>query len=230
MIDAQLPEGWQYRSVLDYWRARISQHTDDIYRGRVLQKFPEDLRTYQRIIEECQPDIILELGSYDGGSALWFADQLRALCGGGHVLSVDSRKSCPSGSFPEDPDVTFMVGDLTSQVTVDAVGEWLWERYGEAEIMVVEDSAHDYGTTLEALTLYSGWVSSGQWFVVEDGIVDEPSLRVDEHGEVRYWPTGVQNAVAEFLSNTIEGERFTQHWIAPYGLTTNHGGWLCCAD
>lgn len=198
-------------TVTDLWRTRLQNHTSDTYRGRLLSKFPEDLRTYQHLIENSQPEVVVELGTHDGGSALWFADQLQTFCGGGEVISVDINEARPV----DRPDITLIHGDLTSQEMADKVATMVDGR----RCMVVEDSAHTYDVTLAALELYSGLVQQGQWFIVEDGVVDEERLRLP------YWPQGVQRAVTDFCATRL-GQRFTRHWLAPYGLTCHHGGWL----
>lgn len=174
-------------------------------------KFPEDLRTYQRIIERSQPRVIVEVGSWIGGSALWFADQLRALCGGGRVISVDVRHVPPV----DDPDITFIHGDATDPAVVDVVRGFV----GDDPCMVVEDSAHTFDVTSAVLEAYAPMVSVGQWLVVEDGIVDDEVLRRD------WMPRGVVPALNEFLATDVGG-LFEQHWLADYLLTCHPGGWL----
>lgn len=50
------------------------------YRGSILLKTPFDLALYPKLIWELQPRTILELGSYQGGSGLWFSDNMSVLC------------------------------------------------------------------------------------------------------------------------------------------------------
>jgi len=197
------------RSFRDYWTDRLRQHLDDRYKGRQLAKMPEDLRTYQHVIEASKPDVIIELGSGSGGSAVWFADQLQVLCGGGSVITVDiSEPQLPLG----DPRVTFVQGDLAvASERVHAIVPL------DKRVMLVDDSAHTYQSTMNALTLYADLVTPGCWFVVEDGVVDE---------SISVWNgAGVQPAIRDFL-NTENGSRFEQQDLALYGLTTDFGGWL----
>jgi cephalosporin hydroxylase len=66
-------------SLLEYWRARVAQHTTDSYAGVGLSKFPEDLRTYEHLLWLQRTDTVIEIGTQAGGSALWFRDRLRTL-------------------------------------------------------------------------------------------------------------------------------------------------------
>lgn len=198
-------------TVTALWNMRLQMHTRDTYRGRLLCKFPEDLRTYQHVIEDSAPEVIVELGSQDGGSAQWFADQLQTFFGKGEVISVDTAPVRPL----DRPDITFIQGDLTSPEVIDKV----FAQVGDRSCMVVEDSAHTYPVTLAALELYSDLVQGSTWFVVEDGVVDEDHLRLSG------WPRGVQQAVTEFCASE-RGQRFNRLSLTPYGLTCHHDGWL----
>ena len=197
--------------TIDVYRQRLAQHTQDApYRGRALAKFPEDLRLYQTIIETSQPDTIIEVGSFDGGSALWFADQLRALTTGGRVISIDINPVRPVN----DPDVTFIHGNAIHPDTINHVRTLIGTR-----VMVVEDSAHTYPVTQAVLNMYSHLVTPGQWMIVEDGVVDIEELRLPG------WPAGVTPALEEFLTTPI-GKSFSQHRFDQYVFTCHPGGWL----
>ena len=78
-------------TLLDFYRARLLNqiHYVDLYKGVRILKLPEDLRTYERLIEDSKPEVIVELGIESGGSSLWFADRLSSILGGGEVIGVD---------------------------------------------------------------------------------------------------------------------------------------------
>jgi cephalosporin hydroxylase len=191
--------------VRTYWQKRLQSHLSDRYRGRALLKFPEDLRMFQHAIEETKPEVIVELGTHDGGSALWFADQLQVLCGHGQVITVDR-----TNIVIDDPRIFFICGDLT------LVSDKVSAVVGGRRAMVIDDSAHDYQTTLASLRLYSPLVSLGCYFIVEDTIVDT---------DLSIWPNvkGAMQATDAFLA---EQSRFERKEMAWYGLTMHMGGWL----
>ncbi len=194
----------------DFYRERLHQHTGDSYKGRTLAKMPEDLRVYEHVIWATQPTMIVELGTYAGGSALWFKDRLDTLVGFAscRVLTVDSD-SRPT--FGLESGIEFYSGDLADPATV----AWV-HRNAFGRVMVVDDSAHTYESTSAALRLYSDLVHPGCYFVVEDGIVDTPRS---------IWPGagGVLRGINDFMALS---EGWEQHFISPYGLTTDTGGWL----
>lgn len=195
----------------EYWRRRAVESLTETYRGRGMAKMPEDLRTYERVIWETRPAAILELGTFEGGSALWFADRLRTLCDGGLVVTVDIT----ARGYLHDPLVEHITGDLKSPEVVEEVHRKLAGR----RVMVSEDSFHSYDSTLSALTLYSDLVAPGCYFVVEDGIVEQQPFCPPNW----YAPGSVGRAIEDFLSVTPGWKR---EYLAPYTLTTDHGGWL----
>ena len=205
-------------TVRDYWQRRLHQHHYDYYKGRSLMKLPEDLRVYQHLIERIKPELILEFGTGFGASAVWFADQLDTFCGGGDVVTVGNHPvpndSDTGRAFHEDERITFVEGDLTNPKIVARVHELCAGK----RVMICEDSAHTYSNTLFVLREYSDLIQPGGWFVVEDGIIDEPEISIWNSG-------GVQPAIKDFRE-TEQGSRFMQHDLAFYGITMHFNGWL----
>jgi cephalosporin hydroxylase len=202
----------------EYWKWRLANHFNDRYRGRQLIKFPEDLRTYQKVIEETRPNVIIELGTCEGGSAMWFLDQMAGIIGHPvYVITIDTNRS----EMPMYPGVIEILGDLRSPEVIDQVAR---EIVFTDRVMVVDDSAHTYEVTMAALLLYNRFVTPGCYFVVEDGIVDEPELTIWPNG-----PRGVQPAIEDFLG-TDTGQAFTREWRDEFLLTMHPGGWLRKGD
>ena len=48
------------------------------YRGREFLKSPFDVVLYLQLIDRLRPRTVIEIGTKEGGSALWFADTLAA--------------------------------------------------------------------------------------------------------------------------------------------------------
>ena len=61
------------------------------WHGVELKKCPLDLWIYQEIIQETKPDVLIETGTWRGGSAHYFAS-IFDLFGKGRVLTVDIEK------------------------------------------------------------------------------------------------------------------------------------------
>jgi cephalosporin hydroxylase len=131
------------------------------YRGLINLKSPFDLALYTRLLWELQPRTVLELGSYQGGSSLWFADQAEILCEHSvEVHSFDVRPLCISDQA-RHPRLTFHAADLT-----DPEGLPLSEIGGWPHPWLVVDDAHANVTgVLEVLDRH---LSIGDYYVVED--------------------------------------------------------------
>ena len=71
---------------------------DTRWLGVPLDKYPSDLLSYQEIIYETKPDVLIEFGTYMGGSALYFAS-LFDLLGKGRVITMDMN------DYPENRNI-----------------------------------------------------------------------------------------------------------------------------
>ncbi|UFW51200.1 MULTISPECIES: CmcI family methyltransferase [Bradyrhizobium] len=131
------------------------------YKGLINIKTPFDLALYTRLIWELQPRAILELGSLQGGSALWFADQMSVLCEhSGEVHSFDLHTKCihPSANHPF---LTFHQIDLSDLSSFD---ENLLMRLPHPWLVV--DDAHVQ--VFSIFSYLSRFLVSGDYYVIED--------------------------------------------------------------
>jgi cephalosporin hydroxylase len=212
------------------WQSRVQQHHMEAYAGVPMAKFPEDLRTYERILWERVPSIVIEVGVHHGGSTLWLRDRLfdfqRYRCGPApSVLAVDIDLSLARERFDEMPPeatagIELLEGDIIDAATVASIVQAVPPG---AEVLVIEDALHDGPTTAAALRGLAPLVQAGGYYMVEDTCVDIESLRVD--GDA--WPRGAGIAVEEWLAADPLGRRFRRRPdLQPYGLTCHPGGLL----
>lgn len=139
--------------------------TEAWYRGWLIVKCPLDLWVYGEIIEQTRPTMIVETGTFAGGSALYLADQLE-LVGGGEVISIDIRTT---EDLPQDDRIEFVQGRSSIDLRVL---EHVKERIEGHKTMVVLDSAHTTEHVLAELKAYSPFVSPGAYLIVEDTNTD----------------------------------------------------------
>jgi cephalosporin hydroxylase len=214
-------------SLRSYWLERAARHTQDSYGGIPLAKFPEDLRVYEHLLWTDRPNVVIEIGTHCGSSALWFRDRLRTLAAYGlisdfWVVTVDievdrARPYLDRADSSWEETISLVSGDVCDQSLPDRLAELLPSA---SRCFVVEDSAHTYATTMAALTGFSRFVSPGGFIVVEDGCVDVEAMRLDES-----WPRGVQTAVADWLAGP--GVAFiARRDLELYGVTCHPGGLL----
>ena len=173
-------------------------------------KCPLDLWSYQEILFELRPDLVIETGTHRGGSALFLASVLD-LVGSGEVISIDITER---PDRPSHRRITYLPGSSTAPATVQEVRERA-SRAGK--VMVILDSDHRAAHVREELRLYSPLVSPGQYLVVEDTNVNGHPV-LPEHGP------GPMEAVREFLGGNPDfvadpsRERFL--------ISFNPGGYL----
>lgn len=194
--------------VLNRMQSRIM--TDTRYFGIRTLKSPLDFWVYQEIICETAPSVIVEIGNYCGGSALALAHLCDNL-GKGRVIGCDvSHRDVPP-QVRSHPRITLLEGDACESFgrVKDLIG-------GDANVLVIEDSAHTYENTLAVLRTYAQLVPPGQYFIVEDGIC--------HHGLSVGPNPGPYEAVETFLAenNEFEADRGKESFF----ITWNPKGYL----
>jgi cephalosporin hydroxylase len=148
------------RDVLPIMQERIMRGTT--YWGVPALKNPNDFWVYQEIFYEMQPDVIIEIGNYDGGSTLALG-HLCDLLGKGRILALDLSHSHVAETARAHPRITWLEGDACD--LYPQVKEILSPN---DRVLVIEDSAHTYENTLRVLRTYSGLIRPGDYFIVED--------------------------------------------------------------
>lgn len=153
-------------------------------------KCPFDMWIYQEILNEIKPDLIVETGTYMGGSALFMAHMLDII-GKGEIITIDVETLHPR---PAHPRISYITGSSSDEQLVNS----LFERRVENEIcMVVLDSDHTKAHVLEELRLFSPQVSAGSYLIVED-------TNVNGHPTSPDFGAGPYEAVEEFLQGNAE--------------------------
>lgn len=150
--------------------------------GIKIQKLPLDMWVYQEMIYELRPDVIVETGTADGGSASFFAS-LFDLLGKGEVVTVDI-KECEM----THPRVKKLIGSSTSEEIFKKIEELASNK----KTIVILDSNHSKDHVLKEMEMYSKLVPVGSYMVVEDTNVNGHPV-AETHGP------GPMEAVEEFL-------------------------------
>lgn len=140
------------------------------YKGLILMKPAVDLVLYSNLIWELQPHTILEFGSLQGGSAVWFADQLMVLCGRGQVHSFELCYKCISPRAVH-PLLQFHEADFRDLQSLDPE---LLERLAHPWIVV--DDAHENLSNL--IPFIAKYMKAGDYYVVEDSFAHVAAPRI----------------------------------------------------
>ncbi len=193
-----------------YYGNRWQTWRNTFFLGVPVWKCPLDLWIYQEIIHEVKPDLVIECGTAQGGSALFFAS-LCELVGRGRVISIDLRET---SNGPRHPRLEYLVGSSTSPEIIRAVQQAASQH---PCVLVALDSNHDQNHVLEELRLYSPFVSTGSYLIVEDTNLNGHPVRPD-------FGPGPMEAVQRFLEDTEEF--IIDRTKEKFYLTFNPNGYL----
>ncbi len=153
--------------------------------GIPVLKCPLDVWLYQEIIHETRPDVIIECGTYKGGSALFFAT-LFDFMKHGRVITIDIQEDAQR---PQHERITYLRGSSIAPEVVAQVRALL--RPYES-VMAVLDSDHSMPYVLQEMKIYSELVTPGNYLVVED-------TSINGHPVAPQYGPGPMEAVQAFL-------------------------------
>lgn len=179
--------------------------------GKPIWQPPLDAWILQETIFEVRPELIIECGTYKGGSSFFFA-QLLDLMDHGRVVTIDIEKMHDLAH----PRIKYLIGDSVSPEIVKQVREEVERTRGP--IMVVLDSNHSQHHVIKELETYHPFVTPGSFLHIQDGVIDkQPIFTRGQPG-----PLGAIEAFLEkndlFELDLERSERF---------LITHHPkGWL----
>lgn len=184
--------------------------TETTYFGIKTVKSPLDFWIYREIIFEQKPDIIIEIGSFCGGTALALAHICDNM-GHGNIISLDISHSMVPGIVTDHPKILLIEGDACQSFgkVKDVIST-------DDNILIIEDSAHTFDNTLKVLNTYSPLIRPGGYFIVEDTIC--------HHGLDTGPEPGPYEAVKAFLeiNRDFESDRSRESFL----ITWNPKGYL----
>jgi cephalosporin hydroxylase len=175
---------------------------------RALQT-PQDLWVCQEIVAETRPDLIVETGTFEGGTALYLATVCEVL-GHGRVLSIDRRQP---ESLPRHPRIEYLTGSSVDPQVVEEVAA----RLDGGRLMALLDSDHSRDHVLAELRAYGPLIGDGCYLIVGD-------TNINGHPAVPHWGPGPMEALTAFLA---EGAPFApDRSREKFLLTFNPQGFL----
>jgi cephalosporin hydroxylase len=179
--------------------------------GTRVLKLPLDLWIYQEILHRKQPDVIVESGTFSGGSAHYMAS-ICDMVGAGRIVTIDVR---PWGDDrPQHERITYVDGSSTDPDVIASVRASI--APGES-VMVILDSEHDRDHVLAELRGWGPAVTPGHYLIVEDTMINGHPVEPD-------WGPGPKEAVDAFLAETDAFE--VDPDMEKFLFTWNPGGYL----
>jgi cephalosporin hydroxylase len=177
--------------------------------GTQALKNPLDLWIYQEIIAETRPELIVETGTWRGGSALFMAS-VCDLLGEGEIVSVDVAPM--RDDYPRHPRITYLAGRSS---TDPEVVEEVRARVDGRRTQIILDSDHSQAHVEAELAAYAPLVPVGCYLIVEDSNIGQ--IRKD-------LMPGPLQAIETFLATTDEFEIDRER--EKFLLTFNPSGYL----
>jgi cephalosporin hydroxylase len=193
-----------------YTRADVTWDNTS-FLGVPLWKNPLDLWVYQEILWDVKPALIVETGTYRGGSAFYFASMCD-LIGRGQVVTIDitGRKERPI-----HPRIEYLKGSSVDAAILADVERRCVESGGP--VIVVLDSDHHKPHVAQELDAYHQFVTPGSYLIVED-------TNINGHPVNPFFGPGPMEAVDEFLPQHPEFEVDAAR--EKYMITHNPRGYL----
>jgi len=189
--------------------------SDTRWLGIRSEQTPTDNWSMQEIISEIRPDYVIETGTMNGGTTLFYASVLSLVNPAGKVITVDIAPQVQDAA--QSPiwkqHVEMIVGSSTDPKTIEQISG---EVRGK-KVLVTLDSLHTRDHVLKEMQLYSKLVTPGSYLVVQD-------TNLNGHPIGPHFGPGPMEAVQEFLRTN--DEFVVDHDREKFLLTHYPGGWL----
>lgn len=198
------------------WVAEQNLPFKVLYLGVPIIKAVEDLWNYQEIITSLRPGLVVEFGTLNGGSALYFAEILRTVTPGGLVFTVcaeDQRFDI----VKQHPLIQFCFSD-SKNPTVAAEIQALRVLH-PGPVFVILDSDHSKSHVLAEMELLRDVLVAGDYLVVEDG-------NINGHPVLPGWGPGPWEALEEYRALHPEDYRSDVERETKFGFTFAPNGYL----
>ncbi len=187
------------------------------YFGIPMAKNPCDVWMYQELIDRVKPRVIIETGTWYGGSAQFLANTcLSAGVSDPLVITIDVAPMVREIGHPQV--LQLINSSIVSEVFARCVKE-IEKRPGPA--MVILDADHRKEYVLAEMKMYALLVTEGSYLIVEDTNVNGHPV-YPEHGP------GPMEAVQDFFepASPFYSQFVIDHECEKYGLTFNPSGYL----
>jgi cephalosporin hydroxylase len=164
---------------------------------------PLDAWIIQEIISEVRPDVIVEAGTYHGGSAILWAMILENLEIDGRVVTIDiedRREEAAIDHRVAKSRVDFLLGSSTDpEIVAEVTGMVEGKR-----VLVILDSLHTADHVRDELAAYAPLVSLGSYIIVQDtmaGSIKAVNAFLEENDSFR----ADRDRERFVITNTVKG-------------------------
>jgi cephalosporin hydroxylase len=151
-----------------------------------------DLWNYQEILAELKPRIVVEFGTNEGGSTLYFAEIMKLIDPLSTVLSVDIDHSHVADVIRLHPHIELLTADTTSECVAERVRA-LRYAFPERPAFFILDSDHSKAHVVRELQQLRAITRPGDYVIVEDG-------NINGHPVLPGWGEGPWEALDQYIA------------------------------
>jgi cephalosporin hydroxylase len=185
--------------------------------GVLILKPVTDLWNYQEIIVALRPSVIVEFGSFAGGSALFFAHVLRAARIDGRVLTVDVNQSRTASAAREEPLIEFLQASSVAPEALQRIDALRRAHPGPA--FFVLDSDHAEAHVYAELVALRPRTREGDVVIVED-------TNINGHPVLPVFGPGPYEALHRYLADYPDDYVLDAEREAKFGFSFARDGFL----
>jgi cephalosporin hydroxylase len=176
---------------IDQWSLKLRKKQPIYFLGLPMRQIPTDNWLMSEIMYEVKPDYIVEAGTLYGGSAVYYAAMLEFINPNGKVLTVDINEEQIHAEAKANPLWSKRVKFYLGSSIAPEVHEQLKAEIGEGKrVFVTLDTLHAPKHVASELEMYSQYVTSGGYMVLQDTYYE-----------------GLPEVIDEFLKNHPDWER-----------------------
>lgn len=199
------------------WYYETSVQTRVRYFGHPTMKSVSDLWNYQEIIFDLKPTLIVEMGTYAGGSALYFSHLLKNMKGRRHLLTVDVTRDAIPPEIMQDSDIEFMLASSCSGEVSQRIKALQKEFPGP--MFIILDSDHSKKHVLAEMIMLRSLTRAGDYLIVEDS-------NINGHPVLPGWGLGPYEAIEEYETKYPDDYRHDDERENKFGFTFAVRGFL----
>lgn len=172
--------------------------------GVSMLQYPNDLVTYQQILAEVRPDLVIETGTYTGGLTLYLSSLLDYINPDGKIISVDidTKPALENFANLEIHDsgrlvdrIQLIEASSTDPKTLETIRGQIRD---DSKVLIILDSLHTRENVARELEMYAPLVSKDSYLIVNDTHLDR---WYPESGPENAPYGGAGRAVADFVAN-----------------------------
>ena len=185
--------------------------------GNGLYKSVTDLWSYQEILFNVKPRLVVEFGCHTGGSTLFFSQILRMIRPDSHVFSVDITLAYVPAKIRNDSHMEFMECSSTDPKVYARISDL--RRQYPGPVFFILDSDHAKSHVLGELRALRAVTRKGDYIVVEDS-------NINGHPVLPGWGEGPYEAIEAYRREFPQDYVLDREQEAKFGFTWAPQGFL----